>query len=252
MAIYKDTFRPNPAGFHPAADNKRSPELIALLSVLFLWPCITILYGAAIKEDYGFIRQWEWTNLLWISLAIPFLLLQEKAGLPAWNGRGIPAKRKWLVPAAVGLGFAILDVLVIKLIMHPEAYETLPPFLQPFPYSLFLYPSGALDIEIYYRLIPLTLVALAGMRWFSWETGQKILWLAVVLTSLREPLEQWPSGPVWLVAYSLLSGFAMNLFQGFCLVRYGFLGALAVRIGHYLLWHIGLGIYVQFVEHARV
>jgi hypothetical protein len=252
MAILKDIFRPNPADNHPVADDKNYRGTFALLSILFIWPLITIIYGAAIKEDYVFVRQWEWTNLLWICLAIPFLLLQEKAGLPAWNGRGFPATRKWLVPAAIGLGFALLDVLVIKVIMHPQVYETLPPFLQPFPYSLFLYPSGALDIEIFYRLIPLTLVALASQCWFSWETGQKILWLAVVLTSLREPLEQWPSGPVWLVAYSLLSGFAMNLFQGFCLVRYGFLGALAVRIGHYLLWHIGLGIYVQFMEHAQV
>jgi hypothetical protein len=252
MAMPHDISRPNPADYHPIADDKNYLGTIALLSILFIWPLITIIYGAAIKDDYVFVRQWEWINLLWISLAIPFLLLQEKAGLPAWNGTGIRATQKWLLPAAIGLGFAMLDVLVIKVIMHPQVYETLPPFLQPFPYSLFLYPSGALDIEIFYRLIPLTLVALAGKRWLNPDSRQKILWAALILTALREPLEQWPSGPAWLVLYSLLSGFAMNLVQGICMVRYGSLSALAVRLGHYLLWHIGLGIYVQFVEHARV
>jgi hypothetical protein len=252
MGLLNDISNPNPAGYPPLANDKRLPGAIPLLAVLFTWPLITILYGGIIKNDYAFIRQWEWTNLLWISLAIPFLLLQEKAGLPAWNGRGIPATRKWLVPAAIGLGFAVLDVLVIKVMMHPEPYETLPPFLQPFPYSVFLYPSGALDIEIFYRLLPLTLVALACAKWAPGSTGQKMLWAAVVLSSLREPLEQWPSGPGWFVVYSVISGFAMNLFQGICMVRYGFLSALAVRLGHYLLWHIGLGMYVQFVEHARV
>jgi hypothetical protein len=235
----------------PSASSGVPPSPYPLL-ILLLWPIITILYGNAIHDQYAFIRQWTWSNLLWIALAFPFLLFQERVGLPSWHGKGIPVVKKWLIPAAIGLGFAILDVLVIKVIMHPEPYETLPPYLQPFPYSVFLYPSGALDIEIFYRLIPITLAAWAGKQWFSWKNGQKILWTVVILASFREPLEQLPGGPAWLIAYSFLSGLAMNLVQGICMVRYGFLSALAVRIGHYMLWHIGLGIYVQYVEHARL
>jgi hypothetical protein len=219
---------------------------------LLAWPTVTIIYGAAIADDYTFIRQWSWVNLAWIALAIPFLLMQERAGLPHWSGRGIPARQKWLLPALAGMGFGLLDVLVIKGIMHPEPYDTLPPFLQPFPYSIFLYPSGALDIEIFYRLIPITIAAWIGRKWFSPMAAKRILWTVVVLSSLREPLEQWPEGAPWFIAYSLLSGFGMNLLQGIYLVRYGFSSSLALRLGHYLVWHILLGIFVQFVEKAAL
>lgn len=225
-----------------------SPHLLWLLA----WPTATIIYGASIAGDYTFIRQWGWGNLAWIALAIPFLLVQEKAGLPHWLGRGMPASQKWLWPALAGIGFGLLDILVIKGIMHPEPYETLPPFLQPFPYSVFLYPSGALDVEIYYRLIPITLAAWIGTRWCTPKLARRILWTVVFLSALREPLEQWPSGAPWFIAYSLLTGFAMNLFQGFCMIRFGFMSSLAVRLGHYLVWHILLGVYVQFVEKATL
>jgi Ni/Fe-hydrogenase subunit HybB-like protein len=82
--------------------------------------------------------------------------------------------------------------------------------------------------------------------------AKRILWTVVVLSSLREPLEQWPEGAPWFIAYSLLSGFGMNLLQGIYLVRYGFSSSLALRLGHYLVWHILLGIFVQFVEKAAL
>ncbi len=153
-----------------------------------------------------------------------------------------------LKPLFIGSVFGVLDVLVIKMMMHPEPYTELPPFLQPFPYSLFLYFSGALEVEVFYRLIPLTLIFLLG----KWAEGGKYFevfaWTAIVLTSFREPLEQFPSGPWWFVAYAFLSGFLMNFFQALCLKNAGFLASLSVRLGHYLFWHILLGAYVEFVE----
>jgi hypothetical protein len=132
--------------------------------------------------------------------------------------------------------------------MHPEPYTELPPFLQPFPYSIFLYFSGAFEIEVFYRLIPLTLILLLG----KWLAGGKyfdtFLWSAIVLTSLREPIEQLPNGELWLVVYSLLTGFLMNYFQAIYFKNAGFLASLTLRLGHYLFWHILLGIYVQFFE----
>jgi hypothetical protein len=237
---------------HPASPQSLRTAVSPHLLWLLAWPTATIIYGAAIADDYAFIRQWGWINLAWIALAIPFLLVQEKAGLPHWYGRGISARQKWLMPVLAGMGFGLLDVLVIKGIMHPEPYDTLPPFLQPFPYSIFLYPSGALDVEIFYRLIPITIAAWIGKKWFSPVVAKRILWTVVVLSALREPLEQWPEGAPWFMVYSLLTGFAMNLLQGICMVRYGFASSLALRLGHYLVWHIGLGVYVQFVEKATM
>src|SRR5690606_18737974 len=155
---------------------------------------------------------------------------------------------RFLKPALIGSLFGILDVIVIKLIMHPEPYSELPPFLQPFPYSLFLYFSGAFEIEIFYRLIPLTLTLLLG----KWMAGGKyfniFMWTGIILTSLREPIEQMPGEPFAFILYSLFTGFLMNFFQAVYYKKSGFLATFTLRLGHYLFWHILLGIYVEYIE----
>jgi hypothetical protein len=40
----------------------------------------------------------------------------------------------------------------------------------------------------------------------------------------------------------------MNGWQFKSYLQYGFWGSVAVRLGHYFIWHILLGIYVQYVE----
>jgi hypothetical protein len=70
------------------------------------------------------------------------------------------------------------------------------------------------------------------------------------LTSIREPLEQLPDGEYWFVGYSLITGLLMNYYQAVYFKKAGFLASLTVRLGHYLFWHILLGIYVQYVELA--
>lgn len=209
---------------------------------------IGILYGNAIKNDYSFLRVWDYLNILILLIGVPFLFLQTKADLPNFLTDQVSSKNRFLTPALIGIGFGILDVLVIKFILHPEPYTELPPFLQPFPYSLFLYFSGALEIELFYRLIPITLILLLG-KWVGngkYYTG--FFYAIAILTSLREPLEQFPDGAVWFIGYSLLTGFLMNYLQAIHLRKSGFLASLSVRLGHYLIWHILLGIYVQYIE----
>lgn len=209
---------------------------------------IGIFYGNAIKSNYSFLRIWNYENILLLLLGIPFLFLQSKANLPNFLEVGISNKRRFLKPILIGAMFGILDIIVVKLLLHPEPYTELPPFLQPFPYSTFLYFSGALEIEVFYRLIPLTVILLLG-KWFSnGKYFDIFLWIAIVLTSLREPLEQLPNGELWFVAYSLLTGFLMNFLQAINFKNAGFLASLSLRLGHYLFWHILLGIYVQYVE----
>ena len=68
------------------------------------------------------------------------------------------------------------------------------------------------------------------------------------MTSLREPLEQLPTGEYWYITYALLSGFIMNYLQGIYYKNAGFIATLNLRLGHYLFWHILLGFYVQYFE----
>jgi hypothetical protein len=52
------------------------------------------------------------------------------------------------------------------------------------------------------------------------------------------------------MVYATVSGIAMNAWQFKSYLKYGFVASLAVRLGHYLIWHILLGIYVEFIELA--
>ena len=230
---------------------KYNQRNILLYSSFLLIALVGIFYGNVIKSNQFFLRIWEFQNILILGLGIPFLFLQSKASLPNFFENNISNKKRFVHPLLIGIIFGLLDILVIKVIQHQEPYTELPPFLQPFPYSLFLYFSGALEIEVFYRLIPMTLILLLGKWIADGKYFTYFLWTAVVATSLREPLEQLPNGSDWFIAYSLLTGFLMNGAQALYFKHAGFLASLTLRLGHYLFWHILLGIYVEYVELAR-
>jgi hypothetical protein len=135
-------------------------------SMLLAVVVITIVYGGMLEAKGVSIRRWHWNNLLLVLPVVPLLFLQQKASLPAVQTIN-EKKNGWLSTFGVGIIFGLLDVLVIKCILHPEPYTELPPFLQPFPYSIPLYTSGALEIELYYRMIPLTVFLLLDKFFFK-------------------------------------------------------------------------------------
>lgn len=221
---------------------------IIIYIVFLLIAFIGINFGNAIYEKYNNLRIWQFENILMLAIGIPFLFLQTKAGIPNFIDEQVQNKKRFLQPFLIGVVFGLLDVFVIKILKHPTPYTELPPFLQPFPYSIFLYFSGAFEIEVFYRLIPMTTILVIG-QWISkGKFFNYFLWTAILLTSIREPLEQMPSGSNWFICYSLLTGFLMNYLQAIYYKNAGFLATLSIRLGHYLFWHILLGVYVQFIE----
>ena len=224
---------------------------ITVFAGCILFCVITLFYGQSLSQFLSGIRVWNWISVAEVAIGLPFLLLLQKSGFPELLDKKITARNRYLLPAAAGIIFGILDVLVIKVIQHPQPYESLPPFLQPFPYSIFLYTAGALSVEVWYRLIPLTLIMwLVGNKLLKGKYNNQVFIIAAILTSLREPIEQMPPGSNLFIIYSLTTGFLMNLVQAFYFRKAGFLASLFVRLGHYLIWHILLGIYVQYVELA--
>lgn len=229
-------------------ENQQIKNNLIVYSVFITITIIGSIYGNIIKNNYTFLRVWDYQNVLILILGVPFLFLQTKSNLPNFWEAKILTKQKLLFPVLIGAIFGLLDIIVIKIILHPEPYSELPPFLQPFPYSCFLYFSGAFQIEVFYRLIPLTIILLLG-RWYAkGKYLNAFFWVGVVLTSLREPLEQLPNGEILFVIYSLSTGFLMNFIQAIYCKKSGFLASLGLRLGHYLFWHILLGIYVQYFE----
>ncbi|MDO9157144.1 hypothetical protein [Sediminibacterium sp.] len=207
----------------------------------------TIIYGNALVISNPSIRLWNWNNLMLILPLIPLLFLQEKASLPSINTIN-KKKNGWMSALGVGMIFGVLDLVVVKIIMHPEPYTQMPPFLQPFPYSIFLYSSGALDVELYYRMIPITILLLINQFYFKGKYRNGLIVALAIITSLIEPIQQFPSGALWFVIYATISGIAMNAWQFKSYIQYGFIASLAVRLGHYLVWHILLGVFVELVE----
>ncbi|MVM30168.1 hypothetical protein GO755_08995 [Spirosoma sp. HMF4905] len=227
------------------AGSKQNLMTYCLFLVIAL---IGLFYGNLILSNFKFLRVWELNAVLFLLAGVPFLFFQEQAGLPNFWQKDISPVNRFLVPVSLGIGFGLLDVLVVKIILHPEPFHELPPFLQPFPYSLFLYFSGAVEVEVFYRLIPLTIILAFG-KWFKkGRYYMTFFWIGSSVTALREPLEQFPSGPVGFIIYSLFTGFLMNFLQAIWYKKAGFLASLTIRLGHYLIWHIILGIYVEFYE----
>jgi hypothetical protein len=214
---------------------------------IILLIAITGIYlGNNFVVKYQFLRVWEFTNILLLLAGVPFLFLQTKARLPNFWQSGVSNSTRFLLPVAIGIVFGILDLLVFKVILHPEAYRELPPFTQPFPYSIFLYFSGAFEVEVFYRLIPLTLILIIGNWYKKGKYYMIFFWAGAILTAIREPLEQLPDGGIVLLVYSLLTGFLMNFLQAVWYRKAGFLASLSVRLGHYFVWHILLGIYIEY------
>lgn len=207
-----------------------------------------IYYGHAIILQHNSLRVWGFENILFLLIGIPFLFLQRKVGIPNFLDDQIQNRKRLLEPILIGAFFGLMDIFIIKIIQHPEPFKALPPFLQPFPYSIFLYFSGAIEIEIFYRLIPMTTLLLLG-KWISkGKYFNYFLWSSILFTSIREPLEQMPTGSAWFIVYSLITGFLMNYLQAIYYKNAGFLASLNLRLGHYIFWHILLGVYVQYVE----
>ena len=116
---------------------KEEKENLVIYSVLILIATIGLIYGNIIKSDFSFLRVWDYQKLLVLFLGIPFLYLQTKAKIPNFLEATISNKKRFYIPSIIGAILGILDILVVKVIQHPEPYTELPRFLQPFPYSLF-------------------------------------------------------------------------------------------------------------------
>jgi hypothetical protein len=208
----------------------------------------TILVGDLMEDSGISVRRWYWNNF-WIVLALLACAgLQQRIGLPPVAGK-LPSAISHYKALFAGIVFGLLDVLVIKVIMHPQPYESLPPFLQPFPYSALLYPAGALEIETTYRLLPLTVLLILQQVIFGAKYRMHVIGAVGILSSLAEPILQFPSdSTIWFMVYATITGIMMNAFEYFFIIKNGFASGLLVRLGHYLVWHIALGVFVEYVE----
>ncbi len=221
---------------------ERRRSLIAY-GILLLVTLLTLII-AAIRQPGGFSPD-VFLIVLAGCIAAGF---QRQAGFPELLQRTISNRQRFVLPLLTGLLFALPDVILVKFMQNPGPYEALPPYFQPFPFSVLHYFTGAIYSEVYFRLILFTLLMALTRNFLAVRYYDVVFRTLALLTAAWEPLAQWPQGPSWFVVYCVLSGFVFNLVQAWYFKKAGFLAALSVRLGHYLLWHILLGLYVELFE----
>ncbi len=223
------------------------PGWTAFLFVTF-WAIAANAYSYFMMIRSCEVRHVDNIETLLVVLVAILLFFQKQAGFPQPIDLTIGNRNRFLIPVVAGLLFGMLDIIFVRVLQHPQPYTSFPPYLQPFPYSVFLYINGAIYMEVFYRLLPFTLIMLPVTR-FTPEKYHFPIFIAIaIITSLVEPILQFPEGALWFRIYSTVSGFAMNFLQAWYFRKYGFFASLSVRVGHYLVWHILHGIYVEAFE----
>lgn len=176
----------------------------------------------------------------------------HRTGFPAaWDAR-FAARNRLLLPLLVG---AAGGLLAIGIELYGGATKILAAklggaFNVDFPGSLLVYSAGAISMEALFLLIPLPILLWLISNVILRGRGQtQTFWALAVVSSAAEPLLQGGSLvllaggalPTPVVVMYAIESFAHNFASAYLFRRYGFLAAILVRLGHYMLWHVLFG-----------
>ena len=175
----------------------------------------------------------------------------HQTGFPAaWDAR-IPASRRLLLPASVGVGFGLLAILIEEVTRSLHILEAvLGPANVAFPGSLLVSSAGAIKWELIFLLfpVPLLLWVISGLA-LRGRGETRTFWVLAALSAALEPamqgvplliLSNGAIGPAAFAAYALHS-YAFNFAAAVSFRRSGLLAPVLVRLGNYLVWHVVYG-----------
>ncbi len=222
---------------------------LVLVAVLVLVNLFITVVGAGLERDPR-VGLFSWPAIaIFGVLGAVGIWFAHRTGFPAaWDPR-VSTRQRFLYPALVGLGFGLLQVAVEQVthsIQFFLAAMGLAEFNAPFPGSLLFYTGGAIIVEVIYRLLPIPLLLwLISNVILRGRAQQPVFWVLALLTSAIEPLSQdltaWQAGVPLVTVAQFVPHYAFNLTQAVFFRRYGFLAVILVRVGMYLVWHIGYG-----------
>ena len=168
------------------------------------------------------------------------VFLAPRTGFADMWQKDITNLKRWLIPFLIGLGFGLLSII----------FDLLQPLgegsLIKFPASLVEYPLAGILEEIIFRLFLTTTIVwiiseiLLRGRWKEavfWGTS---IFLGIFYTLSQLNLYQNLAETLdILVLVQFFTMIAANfIVAAFLYRKYGFLAALSMRMGDYLLWHI--------------
>jgi hypothetical protein len=227
--------------------------MVAFLGALHLF---IVFVGAGLQDDPR-SQLFDWPAIGIIgALGLIGVALADRTGFPAAWDASISNRQRWAVPLAVGAALGLCSVVHEQLFHSTQwfiAEHGSSAFNAPWPGSPLFYTGGAIFVEVAFRLLPIPLllwlissVALRG----RWQTP--IFWVLAALTSLLEPstqdLAELGSGIPMAMLWTLFAiDYVENFTQAAFFRKYGLVASVAVRLGMYLVWHVGYG---NFVCHC--
>ncbi|MGH3389300.1 MAG: hypothetical protein ACRDOO_10530, partial [Actinomadura sp.] len=177
-----------------AGTSTRWSLVLYLALMVYLVLVKVVLELASVKV----IVPWQATAFSWPMIGFLALAggcsvwLGPRAGLPGlWDASISP--RKWLLlPAVVGLGLGVVNLIFQAFTGYVQIEAANAPSINvPFPESIVFYSGGAVVVESLYRLIPITLPLWLIANVILRNRGQApVFWVLALLTSVIEPAGQ--------------------------------------------------------------
>jgi hypothetical protein len=196
---------------------------------IFSWPAIGILGSLGL-------------------LSVFLLNFTKLKGL--WDAN-VGIKQKLIYPLIIGLLFGAIQV-VYDLITGLNAIDAASMGVESlnvvFPYSIPFYFGGAVITNIIYYLILIPIVVfIFSTKLLKGKAEDKVFWSIGILVALIEPLTnpginyitQHGALGIPVILFVLL----FNLLSIWFIRKYGFISAIFLRVGDYLVWHILYGLF---------
>jgi hypothetical protein len=154
--------------------------------------------------------------------------------------KGVSQRKRFLEPALVGVGIGIISVILD--LIQPLAGEE----LIGIPASLVAYPLASIIEEIIFRLfLTTTLVWIFSNMLLRGNRQEVIFWVVNVFLGVFYTISQliqyesiFASDNLLTVAHFFVLIALYFILAAFYYRRYGFLAAISMSIGYYLVWHI--------------
>lgn len=114
------------------------------------------------------------------------------------------------------------------------------------PGSLLFYPAIGFVVEVLFHLLPLSVFLIILASIYKKADRNKIIWSAIFIVSLVEPVYQIASGfweryPAWAPVWVGAHVFLINIAQLTLYKRSGFIAMYSFRLLYYSIWHIAWG-----------
>jgi membrane protease YdiL (CAAX protease family) len=220
-----------------------SPSVIAYL-ILFVIIIILRLLISVFPSGQTASQIINLTDTL--SIAVIWLLgwvgvyLAPGTGFAGMWQKGISNRKRFLEPALVGAAIGILSVILD--IIQPQVSQE----MIGLPASLVAYPLAGIIEEIVFRLfLTTTMVWILSNMLLRGNWQEAVFWVVNIFLGVfytLSQLNQYESifSPVNLL--TLAHFFVMIalyfILAAFYYRRYGFLAAISMSMGNYLVWHI--------------